>query len=232
MNVFNRVFVIITLLVVMVVGAVTLVSPAFVLGLMRSAADTIRTTAFAGFTDVGRVITRIILALAWIGFIVLVIWAELRRPGSRTIEVARYTGGSAIRISTGAVADKVHEAVSAISGVIDAKVKATGRNRAVELRLDVSATKETDLVQKAEEIAVVTRQVVQDQLGLKLVGKPIVAIQAKHGKALKFQPIQRNVKPLDESQFLTPPSASHAPEVSITETTEPSPAQPTQSTQP
>jgi hypothetical protein len=199
MNAFNRIFVIITLAALLVAGAVTLISPGFVLNLMQSTADNIRVNVFAGFTDVGRVITRITLAIGWIMLIGLILWRELRRTSSRTIEVARYTGGNAIRISTGAVAEKVQDAVNAIGGVIDARVKATGRERAVEIRLDVTATKETDLVSKAEEIAIVTRQVVQDQLGLKLSGKPQVAIQAKDAKPSKIKAVKRNVPALSDS---------------------------------
>lgn len=199
MNAFNRIFVVITLVVLLVAGALTLIAPGFVLNLMQSTADNIRANVFAGFTDVGRVVTRITLAIGWIMLIGLILWRELRRTSSRTIEVARYTGGNAIRISTGAVAEKVQDAVNAIGGVIDAKVKATGRERAVEIRLDVTATKDTDLVSKAEEIAIVTRQVVQDQLGLKLSGKPQVAIQAKDAKPAKIKALKRNVPALSES---------------------------------
>jgi hypothetical protein len=198
MNAFNRVFVIITLTALLLAGVVTLVAPAFTLGLIQNTANNIRANFFAGFTDAGRVITRITLAIGWAMLIGLILWRELRRTSSRTIEVARYTGGNAIRISTGAVAEKVQDAVNGIGGVIDAKVKATGRERAVEIRLDVTATRDTDLVSKAEEIAIVTRQVVQDQLGLKLSGKPQVAIQAKDAKPAKIKPAKRNAPPLIE----------------------------------
>ena len=208
MNAFNRIFVIVTLVVLLVIGVVTLVSPAFTLNLARSTADNIRNGFFAGFSDISRVATRITLAIGWLMLILLLLWAEFRRPSSRTIEVARYTGGNAIRISTGAVAEKVQDAVNGISGVIETKVKATGRERAVEIKLDVSATKDTDLVSKAEEIAIVTRQVVQDQLGLKLSGKPQVSIQAKQGKPPKIKAVQRNAPPLTDSTMSTPEPAA------------------------
>jgi hypothetical protein len=216
MNAFNRVFVIITLVVLLVAGVLALVAPAFTLSLIQNTANSIRTNFFAGFTDVGRFIARVTLAIGWAMLMGLLLWREMRRSSSRTIEVARYTGGNAIRISTGAVAEKVQDAVNGISGVIDAKVKATGRERAVEIKLDVTATKDTDLVSKAEEIAIVTRQVVQDQLGLKLSGKPQVAIQAKDAKPAKFKPVKRNAPPLIEetetpAQTLEPAAPEEVP---------------------
>lgn len=208
MNAFNRIFVIITLVVLLVAGVVTLLSPAFTLGLMQNTANNIHNSFFAGYSDAGRIIARISLAIGWAMLFGFLLWAQLRRSSSRTIEVARYTGGNAIRISTGAVAEKVQDAVNAVGGVIDAKVKATGRERAVEIKLDVTATKDTDLVSKAEEIAIVTRQVVQDQLGLKLSGKPQVSIRAKEGKPAKTKNVQRNAPPLIEA---TPPAETIAP---------------------
>jgi hypothetical protein len=183
MNAFNRIFVIVTLVVLLILGAATLISPAFVLNTAQSIADSFRSGFFAAYSDVGRFITRFILAILWVAFIGALLWLQLRRPSSPTIEVARYTGGSAIRISTAAVAEKVQEEVNALDGVIDTKVQATGRNKAVQIKLTVSATRGIDLVSKAEEIAQVTRYVVQDELGLRLTGKPEVAIQPKQGKA-------------------------------------------------
>lgn len=188
MNAFNRVFVIVTLSVLLVLGVATLLSPALMLGLAQSAANAARIGFFANYTDVGRFLARFMLAIMWALLMGVLLWRELRRPGSRTIEVAKYTGGSTIRISTAAVAERVKEEVDAIDGVIDAKVIATGRNKAVALSLDVSAVKGTDLVSKAEEIAQAARHVAQDELGLKLTGKPQVAIEAKQGKAGKPKP--------------------------------------------
>lgn len=182
MNTFNRVFVIVMLGALLVFGAFALVMPAGFLALMQTVANWFRGTVFAAYSDTGRVLVRLILAIIWVALIGLLLWWELRRPGSRTIEIARYTGGSTIRITTEAVQEKVKEQVDTIAGVIESKVRATGRSRAVELSLDVSVTKDVDLVAKAEEVAAITRQVVQDQLGLKLASKPQVAIKAKSGK--------------------------------------------------
>lgn len=189
MNTFNRIFVIVTLGVLLILGAFVLVTPAGFLAVMQSIANWFRGTVFAAYSDTGRVLVRLILAIIWIALIGLLLWWEVRRPGSRTIEIARYTGGSTIRISTDAVQEKVKEQVDAIAGVIESKVRATGRNRAVELSLDVSVTKDVDLVAKAEEVAAVTRQIVQDQLGLKLAGKPQVAIKARSGKPAIAKPL-------------------------------------------
>jgi len=181
MNAFNRIFVIVVLVVLIPIGAFTLITPAGMLGLLHALADAARANFFYGFTDIGRFITRASLAIIWVALLGALLWLETRRSVSRTIEVARYSGDNTLRISTAAVAEKVAEEVNALSGVIDAKVKATGRDRAVEITVDVTATRDTDLVMKADEVAGLTRHIVQSELGLRLAGKPQVFIKAKDG---------------------------------------------------
>jgi hypothetical protein len=215
MNASNRVFVIICLVALLLLGAFVLVTPAGFLGLTHTLANTFRANVFAAYSDTGRLLVRIILAIVWVALMIFLLWLEVRRPGTRTIEIARSTGGSTIRISTAAVADKIKEQVNAVAGVIDAKVNATGRNRAVEVKLDVVAAKDVDLLAKAEEVAAVTRQVVEDQLGLKLTGKPQVAIKASQSKApskpaLSTLPSTNPQTPPDELPP-TPPSPTIEP---------------------
>ncbi|WP_169237238.1 hypothetical protein [Candidatus Roseilinea sp. NK_OTU-006] len=237
MNTFNRVFVIAMLSMLLVLGAFALVTPAGFLALMQAIAHWFRGTVFAAYSDTGRVLVRLILAIIWVALIGLLLWWELRRPGSRTIEIARYTGGSTIRISTEAVQEKVKEHVDAIAGVLESRVRATGRNRTVELSLDVSVTKEVDLVAKAEEVAAVARQVVQDQLGLRLASKPQVAIKAKAGRPVIAKPLPVQAQPapapalpptpiLSEEETPYLPPAATEPERTPPDSHDPEPQQP------
>lgn len=183
MNVFNRIFTVVGIIVLIVVGAATLISPAIVLAFIQNSANAIHVSVFAGMTDWARFGVRVLATVIFVLIMLGLLWLELRRPAQRTIEVGRYTGGTTIHISTDAVESKIRDAVDALSGVIGAKVRATHRNKSVELSMDVLATRETDLVAKAEEIAAITRLIVQDQLGLKLHSKPQVTIKAGAGKA-------------------------------------------------
>jgi hypothetical protein len=185
MNVFNRIFTILTIIALIVIGVATLVSPATVLAFLQNTANLIRQNVFGTMPDFARLAVRILAAVIFALIMLGLLWLELRRSSARTIEVGRYTGGTTIRIGTDAVEDKVREAVDGLGGIIGTRVKATSRNKAVDLMLDVLATKEVDLVTKAEEVANITRYIVQDQLGLKLHGKPQVTIKAKAGKAKK-----------------------------------------------
>jgi hypothetical protein len=183
MNVFNRIFTVVGIVVLIVVGAATLISPATVLAFIQNSANLIRLNVFAGMTDWTRFGVRVLAAVIFVLIMLGLLWLELRRPVQRTIEVGRYSSGTTIRISTDAVESKIRDAVDSLGGVIGARVQATHRNKSVDLSMDVLATRDTDLVAKAEEIAAITRLIVQDQLGLKLYGKPQVTIKAGAGKA-------------------------------------------------
>ncbi len=191
MNAFNRVFTVIGLIVLLIGGAATLITPAGMLSLLQSIADAARLQLFAGFSDTSRFVARVVLAIAWVLLIGFLLWIELRRPSTATVEVMRYTGGNTIRIRTTDVAERLHDAIIQVADVLDAKVKVIGRNRAVEVKVDVAAARHADLITKAEEIATLTRRVIQEEMGLKLAEKPQVSIRSQDGRgvAMRAKPI-------------------------------------------
>lgn len=182
MNVFNRLFTVTGLIALIVVGAATLVAPAAVLAFIQTAADTIHTSFFANMPANARVLVRLLLAIVFVLILLALLWLELRRPAQKTVEVGKH-GGTTIRISTDAIESKLRDAIDNLNGVIGSKVLAQTRGKAVEVQLDVLATKDTDLVAKAEEVSALTRSIVQEQLGLKLHNKPKIVIKAGGGKA-------------------------------------------------
>ncbi len=183
MNVFNRLFTVITLIFLIVIGTAALVSPSTMITFVQNSANLMRQTLFPSTDASMRLGLRLLMTVIFVLVTLSILWLELRRPAAKTIEVGRYTGGTTIRISTDAVESKIRDAIDALGGVIGTKVKATTRNKAIEVHMDVLATRDTDLVSKAEEAAAITRVIVQDQLGLKLHSKPQVTIKAGAGKA-------------------------------------------------
>jgi hypothetical protein len=179
MNLFNRIFSIVSLLVltVLVLG-VLLIPPEQLSALTAS--------LFAMVNNVQPAL-RALISLLLIVIVILLLWLEFRRPGSRTVEVARSTGGR-IRITTGHVEDRVAEQIDAMSGVIQSKVRISERDNSVIARVDVVAAPNLDLVTKGEDIAAKTREVIQDQLGLKLSGKPQITIKTSKMKPIAATP--------------------------------------------
>jgi hypothetical protein len=182
MNVFNRLFTVVGLLTLLIGGVVTLVAPAFMLGLIQNAADSAHNLFFVGMSEWARLVMRVIIATIFGLIVVSLLWLELRRPAQKSIQVNK-AGGTMIRISTDAVESKLRDAVDNLPGVIGSKVLAQTRGKAIAVQLDVLATKDTDLVAKAEEISGVTHTLIQDQLGLKLHSRPQIVIKAGAGRA-------------------------------------------------
>jgi hypothetical protein len=194
------------------------------LAFLHNTADTIHTSLFAGMTDWARFGVRLMAAVIF-GLIMLgILWIELRRPPQKSIEVAKQ-GGTMIRISTDAVEAKLRDAVDNLSGVIGSKVSAQTRGKAIAVNLDVLATRETDLVAKAEEIAALTQSTIQEQLGLKLHSRPQIVIKAGPGKAkVDRKPLFPGFTPKAEPAKSRPaevPAVIAAPEAVVTAPHEP-----------
>jgi hypothetical protein len=179
---FNRIFFIAALSVLPVLGVFVLVAPAAWLSLMWAIADWFRGAFFVAYPDTGRVPACALMGIVWAALIGFLIWLELRRDSSRNVKIARHASESSIHISADAVRERVKAQVDAIPGVLGSKVHVIGCDHVVELKLDVTITKDLDPSAGAEEIALAARQVAQDQLGLKLANDPQVAIKAKVGR--------------------------------------------------
>ncbi len=187
MNLFNRVFTIVSLVVLTLFGVATLVTPGAVLLFINSTASFIHISVFAGASDAGRIAVRLLLAIVFIAIVLMLMWLETRRGGSRHVDVAKSSGGQ-IRIHTSDVEERIAQQVDAISGILTCRVRVNERDRAVIAKLEVQSAPGVDLVAKGEEVAAITRIVVQDQLGLKLKEKPVVTMRSSKPKPIAETP--------------------------------------------
>jgi hypothetical protein len=177
MNTFNRIFTLVGLVALIVVGAFALLAPAAFLSLLSNLANAIHTGPLGGMSDIGRFLVRLLAAAAYVGALGALVWLQFRGLGGRTVEVQRSTGGR-IRLTTRDLESRIQQQVNAISGVVGARVRVSERDNAVVAQLEVEAMPELDPVAKGEEVAVNTRLVIQDQLGVKLAGKPQVTVKS------------------------------------------------------
>ena len=180
MNLFNRIFTIVSLLVLVVLVLSVLFISSQLLNPFVTNLLTLMSAVEASL--------RALIGLVFMVVVVFLLWLEFRRPGSRTVEVVRSTGGR-IRITTGHVEERIAEQVDAMSGIIQSKVRVNERDNAVVAHIDVVAAPNLDLVTKGEDIAAKTREVVQDQLGLKLAGKPQITIKTSKVKPVDVTPV-------------------------------------------
>jgi uncharacterized alkaline shock family protein YloU len=98
---------------------------------------------------------------------VVLIWLEFRRPRPRAIRVQSVTGGQA-ELSVDSVARRLERSISGLEGVTSVKPNVWGRRGGVEVELDLETGPEVDVPTKTEEVCQVTREAIEDKMGLKL----------------------------------------------------------------
>jgi hypothetical protein len=176
MNTFNRMVVVILLLLAMVVCSLALVLPQ----------PTLRTVALqaSGWADlldrvrpVALLPIGILLALIVDLVGILLIILEVRRPAARSISVEQAAGGE-VTLSIASIADQLKTEVSQLPDVLQAKPKVSAKRKGVVVEVDARIAADAGLPIKAERIVETVRRVVEQKMGLKLVRPPKVNLEA------------------------------------------------------
>jgi hypothetical protein len=179
MNVFNRLVMIVLLVVSMIVLPVVLV-------LVPARPDIVAVMGQQGLSRLmamGEQNRLLFIAggalLAVLVFVVcgLLLWLELRRPRGKAVKVRKVSGEEA-KVTTDSIAQRLTFNIDQLSEVISVKPKITAKGKGVHVRLNVETGPEIDVPAKTEEISQVAREVIEESMGLKLAGK--LEINIKH----------------------------------------------------
>jgi hypothetical protein len=179
MNVINRLIVILLVLVIIILVAVIVIAPKATFDLSGQALDTAgRYTELWSGPQYWPIFAsgRVIFGLALILVCVVILWLELRRPRKKTIRVQKVAGGEA-HIAVDSIAQRLSYNIDQLPDVVKVSPRITGRSRGVDVDLVLETTPDVDVPMKTEEVLQVTREVVEDRMGLKL-GK--VQVKIKH----------------------------------------------------
>lgn len=170
MNVFNRLLATVILLLILAAGVLGGAFPFASLGFIQKSAaqletllrqeQELRPVLFA----IGQ-IAAVLLALLVPGFL---LWLEVRRPRPGAAPVAMAEGIAQARVTTDSVAQRLGWHLSQLADVLSVRsiVRASGRR--VDVELEVETTPEIEVPMKTEEVAAVTREVVEERMGLQL----------------------------------------------------------------
>jgi hypothetical protein len=179
MNIFNRIVVILLILLGLIVTIVVMIAPEQCFILLTAFSEWARrgTVSYMTSSDwplftAARVIVGGVIVI--VGLILL--WLELRRPRKKIIRVQKKAGGET-NITIGSVAQRVAYHVDQLPEVINVTPRITGRSRGVDIDLLLETSPDIDVPMKTEEVLQVTKDVVEGRMGLKL-GK--VTINIKH----------------------------------------------------
>jgi len=166
MNVVNRAIAIVVLVILIVVSAISLL-----LALVRpeaSIAAVARLVASmqSNLSLTNRLSFAIVAALALIAS-ALLLWLEVRRPQARNIQVQEVTGGDA-RVSIESIVQRLEHNIGRLQDISGVKPVVAGRGNGVEVMLNLQTAPEIDVPMKTEEVIQVAKDVVENQMGLKL----------------------------------------------------------------
>ncbi len=179
MNIFNRLIMILLLLILIVLTAVIAIAPSQSMDLtakffqwLYQNAEAYRTGGDWAYFAGGRVI----IGGAIVILCLLLLWLELRRPRKKTIRAQKMEGGEA-HISVDSISQRLAYNIDQLPDVIRVTPRINGRSRGVDIDLLLETSPDIDIPMKTEEVLQVTREVIEERMGLKL-GK--VQVNIKH----------------------------------------------------
>lgn len=179
MNVLNRLLIVLLLLAIIVLAVVIVIAPRQSISVTEQGlsglgqwVDLWQTPRYWPLFASGRVI----LGGALVLLCLLLLWLELRQPKKKTIRVQQVAGGEA-SISVESIAQRLAYNIDQLPDVINVSPNIAGRSRGVDVELVLETSPDVDVPMKTEEVLQVTREVVEDRMGLKL-GK--VEVKIKH----------------------------------------------------
>jgi type III secretion system FlhB-like substrate exporter len=179
MNAFNRLVVILLTVLAIFVVIILILVPGLVLSIMVATLQWVYQIVqqygagsdWALFTA-----GRVVIGGALVVLFLILLWLELRRPRKTVIRAQKLTGGEAT-ITVDSIAQRVAWHIDQLSDVVRVVPRITGRGKGVDVDLMLETAPEIDVPMKTDEVMQVTKDVVEDRMGLKL-GK--VTINIKH----------------------------------------------------
>ncbi len=137
----------------------------------------------------------------------LILLLELRRaPRAKYVVVDRVAGGEA-RILTESISRRLNYEVDLLQDVSDVKSEIVAKGRALKAHLEILMSPDVDVPMKTEEVIETARRVIEEQMGLRLAGKPKDAITVTIRHPKRIAPAQA---PLPTAASSTLPSEAEA----------------------
>jgi len=190
MNTFNRIVVILVFLSLFVIITIGLVALPESLRVIKSAVDstldTVNRVRPGGVYLTFRVLLILCAMFVDALLIGLLLW-EVRGPARRHIRVKR-VGGGEVMVTAESIAERLQFHLDQLADVINVKVKVSPRGGGVDVEVFVQTGVDVNIPDKAEQVLEVTRQVVEDKMGLVLARKPRVSIHAMPTPGLAVRP--------------------------------------------
>jgi len=161
LNWFNRIFTILTLLVIIALAILVMVYPSETIASLDATMASLREMAWIG--DV----IRIAVAAVVIVVCLLVLLREFRRPQRSHVVVGKMEGATA-ELSVEAIAQRLRRDIAALGEVTKVDAAVTPKRGGVDVRLSVQTSADVDVPAKAAEVGRVARESLEQHMGLKV----------------------------------------------------------------
>ncbi len=166
MHTFNRVVVVLLLLVTIIFMTIVLVVPRPAIEVLQQWLWNLDTN-LALVSPLVLLVVGVALALLMDVICAVLIWLEFRRPRRGAIRVQSISGGEA-ELAVESVARRLERSLSRLDGVAMVQPNVWGKRGGVEVELDLETGPEVDIPTKTEAVCQVTREAIEDKMGLKL----------------------------------------------------------------
>ena len=176
MNLFNRIVVTLLLLALIPILTVVLIVPHEAIQVVGDWIDDMDARVDDSVST-GRLLIGGVIAVLVDALLVFLIYLQVRRSSKKAVPVHKIKGGEA-QVAVSSIVERLEYSVDRLNGILSVQPKISPQRRGVAVALDVEITSEVDMTSKIEEVSNVVRQVVEDEMGLKLRGKPKLNLMA------------------------------------------------------
>lgn len=196
MNVFNRIVMVLAILVALLVATYVMVDPYGAVMLTRDGLD-----VFEQLIYQDQFYNFFLLGLGGLDLLLLILlWLELRRGRRRTARIRTKRGAAELGIQS--VAQSLEYRIDELAGVRKVRTHIVSHGRDVSIRVDLDTSPSVNIPVLTDQIANLCHDIVEGQLGIRIHGK--VQINVKH------EPYPRGTMPptgpLGEQPITMPPA--------------------------
>jgi uncharacterized alkaline shock family protein YloU len=183
-NAFNRIVIILALLIIMVISAIFFIAPVTLLRLVIPFLQQLQTNleSMTGLNALVRLGGGLVFVfLSWV-CCATILWLEVRRPRAKTIKVQKVSGGEA-ELTTDSIASRLEYNIDQLADVIRVKPIISPGRKGVRVDLELETNPEIEVPMKTEEVQQLTKDIVENRMGLKLETVRVVIRHIPYPKA-------------------------------------------------
>lgn len=172
MNVFNRIIMIVCILVSLAVVALVMRDPLWAIDMARTGLDAFELAVFSEQSYY--------IFLAATGFyelvLVILFWLEVRRTKRKTVRIKTRGGGKA-QLGVQSVAESLEYRIDELAGVRKVEPHIVSRGRDVQVRIDLDTSPSVNIPVLTDQIMDLCHDIVVGQLGVKIHGKVVINVR-------------------------------------------------------